>query len=586
MTQWSLYQRLLNHVVPYWKIFALAIIATLILAITDPILAALIQPLLDEGFVSKNPETIQQMPLILLGLVIIKGLSLIGSQVGMTWVAARLVSDLRQQMFQKLLTLPTSVFDNISTGILISKVTYDVSRVMAAATDALIILVRDSVTIVGLLIWMFYLNWKLSLIIFITVPLIAIIVRQVGRRLRKINQGLQTSMGDLTRILEEAINGHKLVKIFAGQEYEQTRFNRSTENIRGLEVNIQLVSGISIFTVQLLTAMALAMIVYIASLQSLADGITVGGFVSLFTAMGLLFAPVKRLTKVNEQLQQGLAAAESIFKLIDEPSESTIPRSVNQLGKSDPKMKKTWAGQLSFKQLSFTYPGHSQVVLQEISLVISPGETVAIVGGSGSGKSTLVNLMPRFYPVAPSQIYLDGQDIQELSLFELRRQLAVVTQETVLFNDSIAANIGYGSMQGTDRAAIIEAAKMADAWSFIEELPEGLETLVGEKGVKLSGGQRQRLAIARALLKRAPILILDEATSALDTQTEQKVQRALESLKHQQTMVIIAHRLSTIVHADRIVVLDKGRIVEMGTHLYLLEQGGIYARLYQVQTGP
>lgn len=586
MTQWSLYQRLLNHVVPYWKIFALAIVATLILAITDPILAALIQPLLDEGFVAKNSETIRQMPLILLGLVIIKGLSLIGSQVGMTWVAARLVSDLRQQMFQKLLTLPTSVFDNISTGILISKVTYDVSRVMAAATDALIILVRDSVTIVGLLIWMFYLNWKLSLIIFITVPLIAIIVRQVGRRLRKINQGLQTSMGDLTRILEEAINGHKLVKIFAGQEYEQTRFNRSTENIRGLEVNIQLVSGISIFTVQLLTAMALAMIVYIASLQSLADGITVGGFVSLFTAMGLLFAPVKRLTKVNEQLQQGLAAAESIFKLIDEPSESTIPRSVNQLGKSDPKMKKTWAGQLNFKQLSFTYPGHSQVVLQEISLVISPGETVAIVGGSGSGKSTLVNLMPRFYPVAPSQIYLDGQDIQELSLFELRRQLAVVTQETVLFNDSIAANIGYGSMQGTDRAAIIEAAKMADAWSFIEELPEGLETLVGEKGVKLSGGQRQRLAIARALLKRAPILILDEATSALDTQTEQKVQRALESLKHQQTMVIIAHRLSTIVHADRIVVLDKGRIVEMGTHLYLLEQGGIYARLYQVQTGP
>jgi len=573
MNSKTLYFRLLRYVLPYWRIFGLTIFAMVVMAITEPALPALLKPLLDDGFIAKDRQMIQLLPILLMGIIFIKGIAMLASTVGMTWIASRLVMDLRMAMFTKILTLPTTEFDNISSGVLLSKVTYDVGRVMSASTDALVILVRDSLAVLGLLAWMFYLNWTLSLIIFTTVPLIIIIIRIVSKRLRGINTSIQTAMGDLTRILEEAISGHKLVKVFGGHQYEKQRFETSCHVVRHLEVKTQTTSGLSVLIVQLLTASALAVIIYIASLQSVQNQVTVGDFVSLFTAMGMLFAPIKRLTKVNDQLQQGLAAAHSIFDLIDRASE--IDTGKHTVTQTD--------GQLTLQQLSFSYEGQAQPALQNVSLIIQAGETVALVGASGSGKTTLANLIPHFYTVTQGQLLLDQININELPLAYLRQQIAIVSQEVVLFNDTIAANISYGTMITADHSDIIAAAKLAYAWEFIEKMPQGLDTMVGERGVKLSGGQRQRIAIARALLKNAPILIFDEATSALDTQSEYQVQRSLEQLKQGRTTIIIAHRLSTIANADRIIVLNKGQIVEIGTHQELLEQQGFYAQLYRIQ---
>ena len=595
MNSKTLYLRLLRYVIPYWSVFALAIVAIIVMAITDPILAALIQPLLDGGFVEKDPMMMMLIPIFLILLFFIKGLATLLSTVGITWVASRLVMDLREAMFGKILTLPTSEFDQTSSGVLLSKVTYDVSRVMSAATDVLVILVRDSLAVLGLLAWMFYLNWMLSLIVFSTVPVIIVIIRVVSKRLRGMNTSIQDAMGDMTRVLEEAIGGHKLVKVFGGHHYEHNRFRAASNQVRQLEVKTQMTSGLSVFMVQILIALALGVIIYIAARLSATDNITVGGFVSLFTAMGMLFAPLKRLTKVNDKLQQGLAAAQSVFDLIDKASEIdnandfTKPPAMNQITPSPvgalplarfPSPCRL-SGKLTFQHIHFAYDEQTTPALQEISLTILPGETIALVGASGSGKTTLANLLPRFYTVTDGHLLIDDLNINELPLEMLRTNIALVSQEVVLFNDTVAANIAYGAMADAPQEKIIAAAQSAYAREFIEQMPEGLETVIGERGVKLSGGQRQRLAIARALLKDAPILIFDEATSALDTESEHQVQQSLDKLKQGRTTLIIAHRLSTIAKADRIVVMEKGRIVEIGQHAELLEKPGTYAKLYK-----
>ncbi len=572
-SNFSLYNRLLRYVKPYRWAFGGVIVAMIVSAATEPLIPALLKPLLDEGFVAKDPAIIKSLPLWLILLATIRGLSTFASQVGLTWVASRVVFDLRGEMFARLLSLPTARFDNASAGALLSKVTFDANRVMLATTEAIIIIVRDSLAVLGLLLWMFYLNWQLSLILFSIVPFIVLVVKYSGKKMRRGNLEQQDNMGQLTRILEEAISGHKLVKIFGGQDYENNRFQKASNGVRFWEVRLKTISHLSMFAAEILIALVLALIIYIATSQANHDQVSVGSFISLFAAMGMLFSPIKRLTKVNEQIQQGLAAAQTVFELIDE-----IPEKEHLLLASSPTLK----GNIEFRDLNFGY-SQDKKILSNIDLKINAGETIGLVGISGSGKTTLTNLLACFYPIENNQIFIDQFDINDIALKTLRSHLALVSQEIVLFNDTIAANIAYGSMSNASKEDIEKAAEAAFAMEFIKQMPDGLNTMIGERGVKLSGGQRQRLAIARALLKNAPILIFDEATSALDSHAEQQVQMALENLRKNRTTLIIAHRLSTIEKADRIVVLEQGQIAEIGTHQMLLEQNGVYSRLYQAQ---
>ncbi len=568
-----LYLRLLRYIAPYWRMFALAILTMILVATTEPLLPALMKPLLDGSFVSKDPTTIRYIPFALVGLFAARGVFGFASDYALNWVANRVVFDLRAEMFDRLVNLPTRYYDDASSGALISKVSYDVTGVTAAATTVLTVLVRDSFTVAGLLAWMFYLDWKLSLITLVIGPVIALVIRAFSRRLREVSRNAQTAMGDITHVLGEAIECHKVVKVFGGQDYERHHFAAAIRRVRDFAMRQTIAAGASVPLVQVCAAVAVAVIVYYSTRQSGGSEVTVGGFVSFMTATLMLLSPLKRLTGVNASLQRGLAAAESVFSLIDEPAEED--GGTQTLGRAQ--------GRIDFEHVSFSYPGTSRPALTDVNLSIAPGETVALVGGSGGGKTTLANLLPRFYQPSAGRILLDGVDTQTLTLASLRANLALVSQDVVLFNDTVAANIAYGPSAGAGETAIIAAAEAAHALEFIGEMPQGLRTMIGENGVRLSGGQRQRLAIARALLKDAPVLILDEATSALDTESERVVQAALETLMQGRTTLIIAHRLSTIEKADRIVVLQKGMIAEVGSHAELLARDGLYAHLYKIQ---
>jgi subfamily B ATP-binding cassette protein MsbA len=576
MTNTALYLRLLSYVRPYRRVFALGILGMMVVAATEPALPALMKPLIEGTFIDKDPQLIRWMPVVIVALFAVRGAAAYVATYSLGWVGYRLVTDLRNAMFAKLLALPARFYDEQSSGALISKLTFDVTQVTQAATSALTIVFRDSLAIIGLLSYLLWLNWKLTLFALVMGPLIVAVVRVLSVRLRNSSREVQNAMGYITQVIDEAIGAHKVVKLFGGQEYEKARFDQEADRVRRHLMKQVSAVAASAPIVQLIAAVALAVIVYYAMLQSSAQLLSVGEFAAFVAGMLMLTAPLKRVTDINEYLQKGLAAAESVFRLIDEPAEPD--RGTVAIGRA--------RGEIRFENVGFAYGDAERPALDSIDLAIEPGRTLALVGASGAGKTTIANLVPRFYHPTRGRVLLDGHDLETLTLASLRANIALVSQDVVLFNDTVAANIAYGMMNGAPERDIIAAAEAAHAMEFIREMPQGLATLVGENGVKLSGGQRQRLAIARALLKNAPVLVLDEATSALDTESERHVQAALETLMRGRTTIVIAHRLSTVEKADRIVALDRGRIAESGTHAELLARGGIYDKLYRIQFAP
>jgi subfamily B ATP-binding cassette protein MsbA len=574
-TSMALYKRLLAYVRPYSRAFALAVLGMVAAAATEPLFPALMKPLLDGGFGAGKtlPLAPAGFAAILVGIFALRGLLTFSSSYFLAWVSNRVVLDLRAAMFARLVRFPAKYFDDHSSGAVLSKIAYDVNGVTAAATTVLTVAVRDSIAVIGLLGWLLYLNWKLTLIALAMGPPIALFVRLLSKRLRRMAREAQTALGELVHVLEETIDCHKVVKVFGGHDYEIGRFAHANQRVRGFNMRQTVPAALTTPVTHILAAMALAIIVYLAMEESLATSATVGEFASFITAMLLLLAPLKHLTDVNAPLQRGLAAAESVFELIDTPIEED--RGTQSLARA--------RGEIELQAVTFTYPTRSEPALKGVSLTARPGETVALVGTSGAGKTTLVNLLPRFYAPDSGRILLDGHDLQALRLESLRDNLAFVSQEVVLFNDTVRANIAYGRMSGAAEREVEAAAEAAHALEFIREMPQGMATLIGENGMRLSGGQRQRLAIARALLKNAPVLILDEATSALDSESERLVQDALATLMRGRTTLVIAHRLSTIERADRIVVLERGRLVEQGTHGELIERDGIYSKLHKIQ---
>jgi len=569
----ELYLRLLGHVRPHWKGFVLTLAATVLAAATEPLFPALMKPLLDKGFGQGDQGWLAWLPLAIVGIFLLRGVAGFFAGYGMSWVSNKVITDLRQLMFERLMRLPISYFDAHASSVPATRIAYDVNGVAAAATSTLTVLIRDSLSVIGLVAWLLYLNWKLTLISLAVIPLIGFIIRGFSARLRRLSLAAQEGMAQMNEVLQESIRGQKVVKIFGGEQHATARFAKVNNALRGYGMRQAIAAAAVAPITQIFASVGLAIVVWVALRQSAGNETTVGGFVSFITAMLLLLAPLKHLADINAPLQRGLAAAESVFRMLDEAAE--VDAGTTDLGRA--------RGEIEFAGVGLRYAGAERDALHGIELAIRPGETVALVGPSGGGKSSLVNLVPRFYHAGNGQIRIDGHDIERLTLHSLRANIAHVSQDVFLFDDTVAANIAYGGRRDASREQIEAAARAANALEFIGNLPQGFDTLIGENGSRLSGGQRQRIAIARAILKDAPILILDEATSALDSESERAVQDALETLMRGRTTLVIAHRLSTVEHADRIVVLAQGRIAETGSHAQLLAADGIYASLYRLQ---
>ena len=565
-------RRLFGMLHPYKKRLAVAFIGMIMTALTEPMFPAVMRVLLDKGFGGKPTFSLWLVPLAIIGIFVLRGISTFTTTYTMTWVSSRLLSALRQKMFERILDVPLGFYTTHSVGRVINSMMFEVQQIIEMITKVYTSIIRDSLTVIVLLSFLFWLNWRLTLVALVLLPLIAIVVRVTGRRVRRLTREYQAVNAEMTQVIEETTRANQVIKIFGGHQYENERFQIRADKLRDYTMRMVKTLAATTPITQIMAACAVAIVIVIALIQSGQNETTVGGFVSFITAMLMLLAPLKNIAEVNGPLQRGLTAAEAVFGLIDARPERTT-------GKTLPTRA---AGRLDFVNLGFSYPGHQATALEAINLSISPGETIAFVGMSGGGKSTLVNLVPGFYSATAGEIRLDGEPIEEIHLSSLRRQIAMVSQHVVLFDDTVAANIAYGDAH-PDRSRVIAAAKAAHLDVVIAGLPQGLETVIGDNGSRLSGGQRQRLAIARAIYKDAPILILDEATSALDSESERAVQAALDELMKGRTTLVIAHRLSTIERADRIAVLAEGRIVELGAHLELLEKNGVYANLYHLQ---
>lgn len=566
------YLRLIRYLKPLKSMAILAVISTLLYGMTEPLMPWVMKGLIDEGFSnhgqSHNYHAIYFFVAIMIAGFILRGFANYSSSYATTWVGQKIVYRLRSEMFAKMQRLPMAYFTEHTQGSMLSKFTYDVNQLLSAVTNSLIQLIRDSIAIIALLISLFVLDWQLTLILMIATPFVAWFIVFVSKKMRELSRRLQDDMGSINHVIDESLRGRAIVRIFNGFKHEEARFNAQAHSI---EEHILASSRISAMTspiVEVIIILALSVVILIASTQSQSDGMTNGKFVAFLGSMALLFPPIKRLGKINESIQRALAAMENVFALLDADEEPQLPNTGIILNK----------GEIRFENICFSYG--EQSILKDFSLHIRAGESIALVGESGSGKSTLVALLAGFYSPDSGHIYIDGQDVQNISLAERRQAMAYVSQETMLFATSVADNIAYAD-KNPEREKIIAAAISANADDFIKQLPEGYDTLVGEFGNRLSGGQKQRIAIARALYKDAPILILDEATSALDNRSEQKVQEAIERLRKNRTAIIIAHRLSTIENADRIIVLNHGKIVESGSHHELIQLNGFYAKLLQ-----
>ncbi|NUW66970.1 lipid A ABC transporter ATP-binding protein/permease MsbA [Vibrio coralliilyticus] len=569
------FKRLWTYIRLYKAGLAVAVVALIINAVADTYMVSLLKPLLDEGFGDTESNFLRTLPFIVFGMMVIRGLSGFVSSYCLSWVSGNVVMLMRRRIFSQFMHMPVSYFDKESTGGLLSRITYDSEQVAGATSRALVSIVREGASIIGLLVLMFWNSWQLSLVLFIVAPVVAWAIGIVSKRFRKISKSMQDTMGHVTASAEQMLKGHKVVLSYGGQNVERERFDTVSNQMRQQSMKLVAAQAIANPVIQIIASIALVVVLFLASVDSIKEQLTPGTFTVVFSAMFGLLRPLKALTNVTSEFQRGMAASQTLFALMDLETEQDN-------GKYE---AKTVRGEVAVKDVTFTYQGKEAPALRNVSFDIPKGKTVALVGRSGSGKSTIANLFTRFYDVDSGNIELDGHDVRDYKLANLRSHFALVSQNVHLFNDTIANNIAYAATDEYSREQIEEAARLAYAMDFIDNMDDGLDTVIGENGTSLSGGQRQRIAIARALLRDAPVLILDEATSALDTESEKAIQSALDELQKNKTVLVIAHRLSTIESADEILVVDEGEIVERGDHSTLIEKDGAYAQLHRIQFG-